>query len=56
MAPKSLIYILVIAATSLTTATAAALPEPMPFSIPADVEILDLRTEADKASGAIVSS
>ncbi|KAF2007055.1 hypothetical protein P154DRAFT_569754 [Amniculicola lignicola CBS 123094] len=53
MAPKIFFYLF--AAAGITTATAAAVPDaapaPVPFTIPSDVEILDLRTEEDKKSG-----
>ncbi|KAF2188552.1 hypothetical protein K469DRAFT_748338 [Zopfia rhizophila CBS 207.26] len=50
MAPRVLLYLLA-AAAGITSVSAAALPEPAPFSIPADAEILDLRTEEDKKLG-----
>ncbi|KAF2687559.1 hypothetical protein K458DRAFT_192032 [Lentithecium fluviatile CBS 122367] len=53
MAPKPLVYLLAITAAGIASVSAVALPEPKPFTIPADVEILDLRTEEDKASGGI---
>jgi len=49
MAPKILFYLLAAAAT-FTSVTAVAIPEPSSnFVIPEDVEILDLRTDEDKA-------
>lgn len=50
MAPKIFLYLLA-AASTIASVSAIAIPEaaPAPFVIPEDVEILDLRTDADKA-------
>lgn len=55
MAPKSLLSLFLIAAAGVNYVTAAALPEAMPFTIPSDVKIVDLRTEEDKANSTLVS-
>lgn len=51
MAPK-FFFALLAAAIGISSVSAAALPEaapvPAPFTIPDDVEILDLRTDEDK--------
>lgn len=52
MAPKMLYYLLAVAsAITSASAVAIAIPEaaPAPFVIPEDVEVLDLRTDSDKA-------
>lgn len=56
MASKALLSILAIAATGIFSVSAAALPELKAFTIPADVEILDLRTEEDKRNSTLVST